>query len=286
MILFLTLALLAQATMHGHHDRVHEFKRRAVETEMVTVTEIETVIVTVEQKSVSVISTSTAAISLTTYTSSSAVIPTFKSFRPHTNPSQPVSPVSSDVSAAATEPIKLANTTTGFNDLNLVSGMAMIRNSCPYPVYIWSESHPSRPSPAAKGALLPAMGLHTETMRACPEGGVSLKISKDNTLTAPMQFEYTVWTDHVTVSYDISYLNCMKNGNGEKDLSGCAGHDGGIQAVGGGSCKHFACPANQWCDHNAYVVAEYGYLPNAPVGGCTVDKGIAFELCAGVKVQG
>jgi hypothetical protein len=34
-----------------------------------------------------------------------------------------------------------------------------------------------------------------------------------------MQFEYTVWNDKRTVSYDISYLDCIKNNNGEQNLS-------------------------------------------------------------------
>lgn len=111
-----------------------------------------------------------------------------------------------------------------------------------------------------------------------------MKVSKEKSAASPMQFEYSVWPNEVMVSYDISYLDCMNNKNGEKDLSGCAGHDGGIQAVGGGDCPDYRCPAGKWCDKHAYVVAEFGYLPNAPVGGCTVDKGIAFELCAGNMV--
>jgi hypothetical protein len=37
-------------------------------------------------------------------------------------------------------------------------------------------------------------------------------------MVKPMQFEYAVWDDKRTVSYDISYLDCMKNENGEQDL--------------------------------------------------------------------
>lgn len=75
----------------------------------------------------------------------------------------------------------------------------------------------------------------------------------------------------------------MKNSNGEQDLSECAGHDGGIQAVGGGNCNSYHCIANEWCDTMAYVVEEYGYKPGAPVGACPPDQGIAFELCAGLR---
>jgi hypothetical protein len=160
----------------------------------------------------------------------------------------------------------------------------MIQNSCNYPVYIWSGGDPSCEGPAAEAKLVEANGTHVETMRTCPQGGVSLKVSKTKSAAKPMQFEYAIWADHKTVSYDISYLDCMNNDHGEKDLSDCAGHDGGIQAVGGGDCKKFQCPAGKWCEVSAYVVPEFGYQPNAPVGGCTVDKGIAFELCAEARV--
>jgi hypothetical protein len=108
---------------------------------------------------------------------------------------------------------------------------------------------------------------------------VSLKVSKTESVDKPMQFEYSVWEDGSMVSYDISYLDCMEG----QDLRGCAGQDGGIQAVGGGDCKKFACAPGQYCDQQAYVVAEFGYLPGAPVGGCEAAKGIAFELCAGER---
>lgn len=38
-----------------------------------------------------------------------------------------------------------------------------------------------------------------------------------------MQFEYAIWADKKTVSYDISYLDCMKIDKGEQDLSDCVG---------------------------------------------------------------
>jgi hypothetical protein len=52
---------------------------------------------------------------------------------------------------------------------------------------------------------------------------------------------------------DISYLDCIKNENCESYLSACAGHDSGVQAVGGGDCKDFYCCANEWCAVHAYV---------------------------------
>jgi hypothetical protein len=159
----------------------------------------------------------------------------------------------------------------------------MVKNSCDYPVYIWSDGNPSCEGPVAKGKLIEANGTHIEILRKCPSGGVSLKVSKTESAAKPVQFEYSLWLEQSVIFYDISYLDCMSNEDGEKDLRECAGHDGGIQAVGGGDCKGFHCPANEWCDVNAYVVAEFGYQDGAPVGGCSVEKGIAFELCAGAS---
>jgi hypothetical protein len=156
----------------------------------------------------------------------------------------------------------------------------MILNSCDYPVYVWSAGDSSCTGEAASAKLIDPNESHIEPFRICHDSGISLKVSKTDSAAHPMQFEYSVWPNHVMVSYDISYLDCMVNSNGEKDLSNCAGHDGGIQASGGGDCPDYHCLAGEWCDVQAYVVAEFGYLPGAPVGGCTVDKGVAFELCA------
>jgi hypothetical protein len=174
------------------------------------------------------------------------------------------------------------NITTGFSTLVPVENSATVKNSCSYPVYIWSVGNPTCEGTIADAKLLSPNSTHIETFRKCKEGGVALKVSKDKSASKPMQFEYSLWTDHGLVSYDISYLNCMKNGNGEKDLSECAGHDGGIQAVGGGDCKAYQCIANKWCASDSYVVEEFGYQDGAPVGACALEKGIAFEICAGV----
>jgi len=168
-----------------------------------------------------------------------------------------------------------------------VAGSASVVNSCDYPVYILSAGNPSC-DPGQERQLIAAKSTYTEKMRKCAEGGISLKVAKAEDMLQPMQFEYTVVgvsPNQNIVYYDISYLDCMKNANGEQDLSACAGHDGGIQAAGGASndpgCKDYHCLANEWCDQQAYVVPEFDYKPNAPVGGCDFDKGIAFELCAG-----
>ena len=164
------------------------------------------------------------------------------------------------------------------------AGSASILNSCDYPVYVLSAGNPSCGS-TGECQLLAAKFTYTEKLRICKEGGISLKVAKAKDMLKPMQFEYTVSASQGTVAYDISYLDCMNNANGQKDLSDCAGQEGGIQAAGGisndPSCPDYHCPAGEWCDKQAYVVAEFDYKPGAPVGVCAVDKGIAFELCAG-----
>jgi hypothetical protein len=168
-----------------------------------------------------------------------------------------------------------------FKQLETVPDTATVLNSCECPVFLWSVGH-NCDGPEAVAKLIEAGGTYSEPIRKCESGGVALKISKTTDASKPMQFEYAVWaTDPSMVSYDISYLDCLKNGSGEKDLSGCAGHEGGTQAVGGGDGKNFRCGAGEWCDVQAYVVAEFANLPGAPVGGCKVHHGVAFELCAG-----
>jgi hypothetical protein len=95
-----------------------------------------------------------------------------------------------------------------------------------------------------------------------------------------MQFEYTVWDDKTTMSYDISYLDCqVKTDATTFDFSACVGHEKGIQAAAKDG-PVYRCVANEPCAQNAYIVPEFGYLPGAPVGACTIDKGVAFEICA------
>ncbi|KAH4347718.1 hypothetical protein HBH98_084480 [Parastagonospora nodorum] len=271
-IVYFMLPLVVMGALHNH-AQVHKrgaLANRAVLTEVVTVTEIQTVTVDadgttmakVESASESKIESTSSAMSESK--SSSAIIPT-----------------SSSTSTATTTPSASGSVSdTPYPTLIPIPGSAILKNSCGYPVYIWSMGNPSCEGPEAVAKLIPANGQHVEEMRRCTDGGVAFKLSRTASSAKPMQFEYTIWSDRKTVSYDISYLDCMKNTSGEQDLSECAGHDGGIQAAGGEDCPDYQCFANRWCDQQAYVVAEFGYKSGAPVGGCTVQKGIAFELCA------
>jgi hypothetical protein len=81
------------------------------------------------------------------------------------------------------------------------------------------------------------------------------------------------------MSYDISYLDCQVKTDDVFDFSACVGHEKGIQAAAPDG-PVYECVANEPCAQNAYIVPEFGYLPGAPVGSSTIDKGIAFEICA------
>jgi hypothetical protein len=265
--------LAASFGIHGH-ARAH---RRALTTKVEIVTEIAFVTVTVEEGVSATISTSalSTAINATSIVSTptdstpapTSVLPNLQ----HPTPSPQTDPSQSSIYPVA-EP-------TTFHNLIPVPSSALLKNSCAYPVYIWSTGHASCASLSTAGMHLTPNGTYISALRKCADGGVSLRVSKTENADKVMQFEYAVWDDEVTVSYDISYLNCMEG----KDLGECAGHDGGIQAVGGGDCQRFSCKPGEYCDRQAYVVAEFGYLPGAPVGGCEVSKGIAFELCAGER---
>jgi hypothetical protein len=280
-IVMLALTLVANGALHQHakvHRRGHVVAQRAVEVDIVTVTEIVTV--TVDP----VIGTATTTVaeieSIPAPSAPVVVLTSVSSWSPATNVSQPPSVVP-EPAATPTNDVQGSNL---FKTLDTVPGSAILLNSCDYDVFVWSTGNPSCEGPGAACKRLEANGTHVEPLRKCSDGGVAMKISKSEDAANPMQFEYTVWSDHKTVSYDISYLNCQKHDGDAKNPSTCAGHDGGIQAVGGGDCKVFQCPAGQSCDAQAYTVPEFGYLPGPPVGGCTVDKGIAFELCAGYRV--
>ncbi|KAF2024070.1 hypothetical protein EK21DRAFT_24969, partial [Setomelanomma holmii] len=264
---------------HGHAQG-HALEHRAFEThiEVVTVTQVITVTVDLE------ISTSTTAES-STFTigiAPSSEVPSVSTSSaltqgPHTNTSQPTSPI-----AAPSATVPNNNSSNPFRALDTIPDIVTVLNSCDYPVYIWSVGHTSCDGEAADCKLISPNDIYKEPMRKCETGGISLKVSRSTNSVAPMQLEYTVDpVNHATVYYDLSYLDCMKNGSGEQDLSGCAGHDGGIQAVGGGDCRSFKCKANEWCAVQAYVVPEFGYRPDPPVGGCRTVQGVAFELCAG-----
>ncbi|KAH7083732.1 hypothetical protein FB567DRAFT_447301 [Paraphoma chrysanthemicola] len=247
----LTLVLSAMAVRLGHqHGNAHhhglELRAIVTEVQVVTVTQILTVTV----------GTDTSTSSATNTSSSTAP----SSTSPHNN---------------------TTGGTHAFKSLDTIPDTVTLLNSCDYPVYLWSVGH-NCDGTEAVGQLIAPHDTYKESIRRCEIGGIALKISRIMDALMPMQFEYTVWaSDSSMLSYDIAYLDCLKNDHGQKDISPCAGAELGVQAVGDGDAKSFRCGAGEWCSVQAYVVPAFDYQAGAPVGGCKVHHDVAFELCAG-----
>ncbi|KAF1941502.1 hypothetical protein EJ02DRAFT_404565 [Clathrospora elynae] len=266
---FLSLPLLAAGARHGHLHH-HKVGRRHLETAVVTVTEIAYETVTQAPPA--------DAPSALPPNNGTAPAPSTLPPKNGTAPAPSASP-SNRAPSAVSSAIPPANGAIAYKPLVPVANSAILVNSCDYHIYV-SSVGASSCGPGTDCQLVAANTTYSEKIRSCDHSGISLKLSRTKDMATPMQFEYTVWEDKKTVSYDISYLDCMKNANGEQDLSACPGHDGGIQAAAGADCPSYQCEANVWCPQEAYVVAEFDYKPGAPVGACGVEKGVAFEICA------
>ena len=254
---------------HGHkHEKVNP---RAMQTNVVIVTETIFMTVTLD-------STSSSASSGCSITTVSTSLP-----EPSITvevPQKGVPDVASTSVASATPSATPSSADGMYASLDSVANQAIILNSCDYDVYVSSigDDKQCDNSPGSDCVTVSANSTYSEPIRTCNGSGISLKVAKSTSMDNPMQFEYTVWDDKIQVSYDISYLDCMtKDGT---NFDNCAGHEKGIQAAAKDG-PSFECAANEPCAAEAYVVPEFGYLPDAPVGRATVDKGVAFEICAG-----
>lgn len=253
---------------HAHGIAHSELHRRVVVTDVVVVTTTLITTVTVEPSS----SSSSAIISATDSAS-------FTVEHPGKDTPATVSTSAPPTIAPIQEPSN--NKGSSYPSLIPEPSSATVINSCVYDIYVSSVGDKScRPGPGSTCQLIASNTTYREAIRVCDKSGISLKVSKTKDMTKPMQFEYTVWEDKKTVSYDISYLDCMTEKDGQKDMTGCVGYETGIQAASGTDCPAYKCVGNVVCTKEAYVVAEFGYQPGAPVGACTVNQGVAFELCA------
>ncbi|KAI4960757.1 hypothetical protein J4E86_002382 [Alternaria arbusti] len=272
-IVALALPLLATGAHLGHrHSHKHEkVNPRAMQTNVVIVTETIFMTVTLD-------STSSSASSGCSITTVSTSLP-----EPSITvevPQKGVPDVASTSVASATPSATPSSADGMYASLDSVANQAIILNSCDYDVYVSSigDDKQCDNSPGSDCVTVSANSTYSEPIRTCNGSGISLKVAKSTSMDNPMQFEYTVWDDKIQVSYDISYLDCMtKDGT---NFDNCAGHEKGIQAAAKDG-PSFECAANEPCAAEAYVVPEFGYLPDAPVGRATVDKGVAFEICAG-----
>jgi hypothetical protein len=272
----LVLPLLAAGAHLGHrhsHDHVN-VHRRAIETNVLVVTQTVFTTVTVDTSSSTPASSGCAVV-----VTSSAPPPSITVKVPEKVIPETASTSTSSSAGASKNPSSAGNL---YASLASEPHTAIIVNSCDYDVYVSSigDADTCTHSPGSNCKVIPANTTYSEPIRACHDSGISLKVSKTDAMAHPMQFEYTVWEDQITVSYDISYLDCMAKMDATTiDFSNCVGHEKGIQAAAN-DCPAFECVANEPCAQQAYIEPEFGYLPGAPVGGCTVDKGIAFEICA------
>ncbi|RAR01728.1 FAD-binding-like protein [Stemphylium lycopersici] len=270
-LMALPLLAVGAHLKHGHEHVHADRHRRAVATEVVVVTKTIYTTLTVDQPETS----SSSSLSSTILSTSQFHSITVK--LPEKGAPDIVSPTASLSTVPSKAPAKTPN--NPYPALASQANNAIIVNSCDYDVYVSSIGDESC-GPGNVCKLVPANSTYAEPIRSCYKSGISLKVAKTKALTKPMQFEYTVWDDKTTVSYDISYLDCMVENSNGKDFSACVGHEHGIQAGSGEECPVFHCLADVECGQHAYTVPEFGYLPGAPVGACSIDKGVAFELCA------
>jgi hypothetical protein len=274
-LIALALPLLAAGAHLGRrhihdHEKVH---RRAIETNVVMVTETIFKTVTVESTSSSADSSSCVAIVASATPSPSITVNV---------PEKDASDVASAPTSSSTVPSEMPSSSGNlYAALDSVPHKAIIVNSCEYDVYVSSIGDESCDNgPGSVCVVITANTTYTEAIRTCYKSGISLKVAKTKSMAKPMQFEYTVWDDQIQVSYDISYLDCMKKTDqAETDFNDCVGHEKGIQAAAKDG-PVFECAANEPCAQHAYIEPEFGYLPGAPVGASTIDKGVAFEICA------
>jgi hypothetical protein len=274
-LIALALPLLAAGAhlgrRHSHdHEQVH---RRAIETNLVIVTETIFKTVTIESTSSSADSSSCVAIVASVTPSPSITVNV---------PEKGASDVAPTPTSSSAVPSGMPSSSGNlYAALDSVPHQAIIVNSCDYDVYVSSIGDETCDNgPGSDCELLVAGTTYAEPIRTCSMSGISLKVSRTKKMDRPMQFEYTVWEDKTMVSYDISYLDCMeKVDSTDTNFDACAGHEKGIQAAAKDG-QVFECAANEPCAQHAYIEPEFGYLPGAPVGGTTIDKGVAFEICA------
>ncbi|KAF2006161.1 hypothetical protein P154DRAFT_422590, partial [Amniculicola lignicola CBS 123094] len=167
------------------------------------------------------------------------------------------------------------------------AGSAIIKNRCPYPVYVLSEDSER----VRSEIMIPAGTPYEEPIRKPSIGGVSFKVSKvSGKFDVITQLEYTVGNNEngydfsQMAFYDISFVDCVKGDIGSFDTTNCPAWDMGISIVPPTGCAGLACPAGTECLNGAYYVdfppVKLG-LPD-PNSACTFDspeKKIIYTLC-------
>lgn len=135
---------------------------------------------------------------------------------------------------------------------------AIVENACDDPVYLWSVSdHQSE-----MHTLLGHGGIYTEAYQIPAYGGVSIKISRTQSLADPIeQFEYTLKD---TLWYDLSNVNGDPFLKANLQLS--SSHP---------ACKTVTCPANIPTCHAAYSTPHDDWATHM----CDATSNTTLTLC-------
>jgi hypothetical protein len=151
----------------------------------------------------------------------------------------PFEPRQSDDVPNISEIVAKANVTSEDGTVTIAAlGNSVVVNNCGAPMYLWAVDY-DHPSPSR--IKIASGGRHSAVFRKPSNGGgVSLKVSKTQTLSQITQFEYTVSGNQIY--YDISWVDCANGQNADN----CPGHGGGVRA----KCS----------DNNVCVYEAKGYV--------------------------
>lgn len=139
----------------------------------------------------------------------------------------------------------------------VAAGKASVRNHCPHSAYVTSVGG----SDSQTHELQPGAKLHQEFETGLFGGGISVKLSNDNSLSKITQFEYTLAGP--LVFYDLSNIN------------GYPFEHGGVAITPSDhSCPAVHCPPNVPCKA-AYNTPDQ----NTATHGCQSSTSLNLELC-------
>lgn len=119
--------------------------------------------------------------------------------------------------------------------------------------------------------------------KSAPLTGTVFKASKTPDRAKVVLVEYSVAGDG-KLWYNLSLVKCLGNKNGlyTSDMSGCAGHEAGLQ-FGNSQVRSYQCAPGLWCDDQAYLYDENLCKKQNPVTQCSPSDGVTMEFCASKK---
>lgn len=148
-------------------------------------------------------------------------------------------------------------------DSSKEKGSAIIQNHCEHEVYLWSIAD----SAEEKRTKLEAGGTYSEKYRVNDNGGgVSIKISDEDSQDKVTQFEYTLSGGEPKVYYDLS------------NIDGYPFDDGGVTInPSDESCPVVNCPPGVKHCSEAYNKPDDDHATH----GCPISTDLELILCAG-----